>query len=98
MNRRVFIGSSFAGLAAAQVRAFAANDHVNVAMIGVGGRGRSLLGGLLGTSGVKVTHLCDVDTASIERAQAVVKKANAAIPAVVGHMRALLQNRSLTQM
>jgi predicted dehydrogenase len=95
MDRRVFIGSSFAGLAAAQVRAFAANDHVNVAMIGVGGRGRSLLGGLLNTSGVKVTHICDVDTASIERAQGVVRKANAAAPGVVSDMRELLQNSAV---
>ncbi|MCC7339787.1 MAG: Gfo/Idh/MocA family oxidoreductase [Bryobacterales bacterium] len=95
MNRRTFIGSSFAGLAAAQVRSFAANDHVNLAMIGVGGRGRSLLGGLLESPGVKVTHICDVDTASIERAQAVVKKASAAPPAVVRDMRELLQNREV---
>lgn len=95
MNRRVFVGSSFAGLAAAQVRGFAANDQVNVAVIGVGGRGRSLLGGLLKTNGLKVTHLCDVDTASIERAQAVVKNANAAAPAVVGDMREVLQNSAV---
>jgi predicted dehydrogenase len=95
MDRRVFIGSSFAGLMAAQAPAYAANDQVQVAVIGVGGRGRSLLGGLLGTDGAKVTHLCDVDTASIERAQAVVRKANASAPKVVADMRELLADPTI---
>ncbi len=95
MNRRVFVGAATAGLLAGQRRAFAANDQANIAVIGVGGRGRSLLGNLLSLDGAKVTHICDTDTASIERAQALIQKANAAAPKVFGDMRDVLADPSV---
>lgn len=44
MNRRYFFATVAAGLAMARMRAVAANEKVNVGMIGLGGRGRGLLG------------------------------------------------------
>lgn len=63
-NRREFLQA--AGLVAASsalfspVRAFAANDMINVACIGVGGRCRKLMESLRTIPGVRITTLCDV--------------------------------------
>ena len=67
MDRRHFFGAAAAGLSAARVSAAAA-DKVNIGMIGVGGRGRGLLGVYTSLPDVNVTHLCDADQASLERA------------------------------
>ena len=73
MNRRYFIGATLAGAAARQ--AVAANDKVNLGMIGVGGRGRGLTRTYVGLAGANVTHICDADQASLERAQAEITNA-----------------------
>lgn len=63
-NRREFLQA--AGVLAASsallhsTRAFAANDTINVACIGVGGRCRKLMESLRTIPGVKITTLCDV--------------------------------------
>ena len=44
MNRRYFFGTALGALTAARTRAVAASDQVNVAVVGVGGRGRALIG------------------------------------------------------
>ena len=45
-----------------------ANDKVTVAMIGVGGRGRSLLRRFTSRSDVDIACLCDVDSSKFEQA------------------------------
>ncbi|MEI8379260.1 MAG: Gfo/Idh/MocA family oxidoreductase [Planctomycetota bacterium] len=63
-SRREFLQA--AGVLAASsalltsARAFAANDTINVACIGVGGRCRKLMESLRTIPGVKITTLCDV--------------------------------------
>ena len=61
MNRRYFIGTAVAaGLTAAKKTA-AANEKVNVGLIGVGRRGRGLMQDFAALPDVNIAYLCDVD-------------------------------------
>jgi hypothetical protein len=60
MNRRYFFASA-AGAALIRRRAVAASDKVNVAIMGVRGRGRSLTQDFVNLPDVHVAALCDVD-------------------------------------
>lgn len=94
MHRRSFLGAAAAGLAATQARVAAA-DKVNVGMIGVGGRGRGLLGVYSSLPDVNVTHLCDADQASLERADQVIAKAGGQKPQTTNDMRHLLDDKEV---
>jgi len=94
MNRRYFIGAATAA-ASAQPRPVAASDKVNVGIVGVGGRGRSILGTLAGIPAANVKYICDTDKASLEKAQAVVAKANMPKPQEVSDLRRLLEDKGL---
>jgi predicted dehydrogenase len=95
MNRRYFFGTAVAGFALARMRAVAANDKMNVGMIGVGGRGRGLLGACTRLPGVNVTHLCDADQASLERANQIISKAGLAQPKTTNDMRHLFDDKTI---
>ena len=72
MKRRTFLGAAaVAGLASSQSSAVAASDKVSIGMVGVGGRGRGLLGTFSSLPDVNVSYLCDADQASLERASRV---------------------------
>jgi len=64
-------------------------------VIGVGGRGRGLTGGFLGTGEANIAYLCDVDQASLERATAVIRKAGAPAPKHTGDMRRVFDDKSI---
>ncbi|HEV8145523.1 MAG TPA: Gfo/Idh/MocA family oxidoreductase [Bryobacteraceae bacterium] len=66
-SRRFFLG---AATAAAATRVWGANDKINVAIIGLGGRGSNHLDIYSKLPGARVAGLCDVDQASREKAQA----------------------------
>ena len=74
MNRRYFFGTALGALTAARPRAIAASDQVNVAIVGVGGRGRSLIGDFAKVPGANIRYLVDADQASLEKALGMVKK------------------------
>ena len=93
MNRRQFLGTSLG--AAAVYRMQAASDEIQVGIIGVGGRGRSLLRSLLSMEGVRVRFLCDPDQASLERAQAILKERNAPAVQTTADMRRVLDDPSI---
>ncbi len=100
MTRRYFfLGSAAASAAAAQTAAaqttVSANDKVAVGAIGVGGRGRSLLGAFTSLPDVELRAICDVDDASIERARAVLNEAGVAQPPAEKDMRRLFDDPSL---
>ncbi len=59
MNRRNFIAAASA--ASFAISAVAANDKVNLAVIGIRGQGRHLAGSFAGLPDVNIVHLCDVD-------------------------------------
>lgn len=94
MNRRYFFGAAMAGLATTRVRA-AAGDKVNIGMIGVGGRGRGLLGICSSLPDVNVTHLCDADQASLERANQVIAKSGRPQPKTTNDMRRLFDDKTV---
>ena len=70
ISRRSFMGTGAAtAVAAGSASAAAPSDRVNLGMIGVGGRGRSLLRGFASLPDVSVSYICDADQASLERAR-----------------------------
>src|SRR5437868_1983986 len=69
--RRFFVG---AATAAAASRVFGANDRINVALIGLGGRGTNHLNIYSKLAEARVAGLCDIDQAARERAQGTLQK------------------------
>ncbi len=77
LNRRRFItqstgvaAASFAAPAFVPARAFGANDRINVAVLGVNGRGRDHIRGFMEVPGVQVVTVCDPDAeVAAKRAQ-----------------------------
>jgi predicted dehydrogenase len=71
MNRRSFIESSSAAAIAAAMTAaasktlHAANDKIAICMMGVRGRGGSVLSTFAGLSDVEVRYVCDIDDAAL---------------------------------
>ena len=70
-SRRFFLG---AATAAAATRVWGANDKINVAIIGLGGRGTNHLNIYSRLPGARVAALCDIDQAAREKAQATLLK------------------------
>jgi predicted dehydrogenase len=66
-SRRFFLG---AVTAAAATRVWGANDRINVAIVGLGGRGSSHLNIYSKMTEARVVGLCDVNQAALEKAQA----------------------------
>ena len=66
-SRRFFLG---AVTAAAATRVWGANDKINMALVGVGGRGTNHLDAYSKMTGARVAVICDIDQAARERAQA----------------------------
>jgi predicted dehydrogenase len=70
-SRRGFLRSAGLTWAAGRFsRVLGANERVHVAVIGVGGRGRSQLREYASIKNCRITGVCDVDQASLERAVA----------------------------
>ena len=70
-SRRFFLG---AATAAAATRIWGANDRINVAIVGLGGRGTSHLNIYSKLGDARIAGLCDVDQAARERAQGTLMK------------------------
>src|SRR6266478_10221710 len=70
-SRRFFLG---AATAAAATRIWGANDRINVAIVGLGGRGTNHLNVYSRLPEARVAGLCDVDQAAREKAQATLLK------------------------
>jgi len=71
VTRRIFMG---AATAASAMRVWGANERINLAIVGLGGRGRNHLDIYSQLPEVKVAGLCDVNQAARERAQATLLK------------------------
>ncbi len=95
MNRRYFFGTAIGALAAGRARAVPPSDQVNVAIIGVGGRGRALVGDFSKAPGANIKYLVDVDQSSIEKAMGIIKKLGLPEPKVVGDMRQVLDAKDV---
>jgi predicted dehydrogenase len=92
MNRRYFLPTLAAG--AARI-ATAAADRVNVAIIGVRGRGRALAAGFAKQPDANIEYLVDVDERVIGPAADAVEKAGAKRPKAERDMRRIFDNRDI---
>ncbi len=72
-----------------------ANERLNVAVIGVNGRGRDHVNGFAGKHNCHVTHICDVDTSVAGRAVAAAEKAQGVRPTVVQDLRRIMDNKNI---
>jgi predicted dehydrogenase len=72
-TRRTFLAAS-AITAAAAARVMGANDKINVAVIGIGGRGRNHIQEYAKQTDARIYALCDVDQANLERGVTLAKQ------------------------
>ncbi|MBM3727506.1 MAG: Gfo/Idh/MocA family oxidoreductase [Acidobacteria bacterium] len=96
-TRRTFIRTAGATMLASQwSRVLGANDRVNVAVIGLGGRGRSHVNeyGTL-QSECNIAGVCDVDQASLERGEALVQKLTGQKPKGFSDMRRAFDDKDI---
>ena len=90
MERRTFLLGS--GLA---LRAVGANEKINVAVVGVGSRGKYHVARYLSLPEAHIAAVCDVDTAQTERASQTVEKAQGAKPKVYQDLRKLYEDKDI---
>ena len=99
VNRRVFLaaaGSGVASLAAAgTTRAAGPNDRINIAVIGINGRGQSHINAFANHKDTRVVALCDVDTRLFDRSVKKVEKASGTAPKTETDLRKLFEDKSI---
>jgi predicted dehydrogenase len=76
-------------------RRFAANDKIQIAVIGFNGRGMNHIDDYLKQPGVELVALCDADNNVLERGLAAVEKKGAARPRGYQDIRKLLEDKSI---
>ena len=98
-TRRGFIRQSAAlglGLTAGlSGKAFAANDKISVACIGVRGRGNSVMRSFAAEPDCEITHICDVRKSVRSQRGAEMKKRTGRMPKLVNDYRTLLDDKSI---
>jgi len=94
MNRRYFLPTLAAAALPAR-RAVAASDRVNIAVIGVRGRGRALASGFAKLPDANVEYLVDVDDRVIPAAADAVEKASKKRPKALRDMRRVFDDKSI---
>lgn len=100
MNRRHFVQSVIASAAMARIvvsggQTVAASEKVNVAFIGIRGRGKALIGAFSALPDVNIAHLCDVDSRVLESVGADVEKKLGRRPQLVSDLRRVLDDKSI---
>lgn len=102
VTRRGFLADSAktaAGAAAMSAfsprRVLGANDKINIAVIGIRGRGRNHMSEWPKIENVRVTHLCDVDERLFPERVAELEKAQGFKPQTVVDMRDLFDNKDI---
>jgi predicted dehydrogenase len=95
-TRRTFLGT-VAGLAAASsARSLrGANDKINLAIVGIGGRGSDHIQEYSKLPDCRIAALCDVDQASLERGQALVQKLGGEKPKGYADMRKVFDDKGV---
>jgi len=93
MKRRYFL-PTMAAVATTRF-ASAANDRLNVAIIGVRGRGRALAGGLAKLNDVSIEYLVDVDERVMTAAMDVVEKEGKKRPKAERDMRRVFDDKNI---
>lgn len=94
MNRRYFLGCSAAALTASPKLA-AASDRVNLAIIGLRGRGKALAGSFATVPGLAIEALVDVDSTVLTQVSAGVAKQTGKTPKTYSDLRRVLDDKSI---
>jgi predicted dehydrogenase len=94
MDRRIFLQTAAASLGAAR-GVPGANDRVQMAVIGLGGRGRDHLNEYGKLPDCRIAAVCDVNQAAQERAVAQVQKLQGHTPRVYTDARKLLEDKEI---
>ncbi len=95
-DRRTFLKTAAAAAIATQARPIlGANDRVNLAVVGLGGRGRDHVNTMAATGSARLGALCDVNQAALERAQAMVGKLQGHKAKEYRDMRKLFEDREI---
>jgi predicted dehydrogenase len=95
-TRRTFIQAGAAMAVGAQAnRILGANDRINVAVIGLGGRGTNHVDSYVKLETGHLAGLCDVNQAALEKAQARVQRATQATPKGYDDMRKVFEDKSI---
>jgi predicted dehydrogenase len=95
MDRRNFLMSGAAALGATSSVFGAASDTVRVAVVGVGGRGRDHIAGMLQQPNVEIAALCDPDDSHLDKGQKQVAAAGRKAPQNYRDIRQLLEDKSI---
>jgi len=102
LTRRAFlhkstkaVGGAAVGLTILKSRnsAFAANDQIGVAVVGIHSRGRSHMDAYCGIDGVRVVALCDPDTGLFDSRAAQVRDKQGSAPSCYADLRECLEDR-----
>jgi len=95
-ERRAFLKGTVAAVAAGAFPILGANDRVNVAVVGMGGRGRDHVRFFSALKDrCNVRGVCDVNQAARERAVAQVEKLTGGKPKQFSDMRALYEDKEI---
>jgi predicted dehydrogenase len=96
LTRRRFFHSAGMALTAAEAsRVMGANDRIQAAIIGLGGRGQAHIKTYLTLPEADIAALCDVNQAALERSQAVVQKASGRTPKGYVDMRDVFADKNV---
>ena len=94
-NRRAFLSTAAAAIATQARPILGANDRVNLAVVGLGGRGANHMDEWVKQPNSRVAALCDVNQEAQERGQARVEKAQGQKPRIYGDMRQLFADKDV---
>ncbi len=99
VGRRTFLASAGAGAAAlgllGSTKSVAANDKLNVAVIGVRGRGKSHINAFSAHKDTVVATLCDVDSRVLAGAAKSVEDRTGKAPQLVADLRRVMDDKSI---
>src|SRR6516162_7927040 len=82
-------------VAAAAAKKGNANDQLNVAVVGVNGRGRDHVNGFAGKNNCIVATICDADEGVIGKAMTAAEKAQGSVPKFEPDIRKVLEDKSI---
>jgi predicted dehydrogenase len=93
-SRRTFFSFATAAVAAS-TRLRGAGDKVNVAVVGLGGRGQAHMSTYAKLPGARIVAVCDVNQEALERGQAKVKRDTGEEPKAYKDMRQVFDDKSV---
>ena len=96
-SRRTFLRTAGAAAmtAASYSRILGANDKVNLAVVGLGGRGQNHMDAYAGIADVRLAALCDVNQAALERGQAKINAKVGYTPKGYGDMKDVFADKNV---